>query len=1208
MNTAADPFSRNAETFDANPTNTDSATNLNSLRSSPEVSKTVFLHPTAAATVVTTNSHLHNKHKANNKSKSKVISGMGPGYEAKVNLSTSLEPSNAQKTSDSPVNAQNSQLGAHTMPGRLPEEPPGFANSSTPTMTPTVSITPTPSMSGASATGAATSDSLASSTPVIPRAVMNSREGLYVKPDPKISHDALEALQEALGSSHLSALHGAAHTEYYDPCAGGRSTLIATHHTKLFVGQIPPNYDPEQISRLFGQFGRVVEFVVLRSKASKAHKGSAFCTYDNPASAYLAIHYLHDRYQIDGARRPLVLKVATNPAENLTAEPKSKTLVFSPIGRKCTQAYLTSQLHLINVHPTRFELKRESSIALGKFSLPDADLVLRHFNGKHDPNITGNDVPLVVTETASVSPLSNSSSVATPIIITPYSRQTGYGRQIVIPDAVAQGNNTTTNNTRPPSNAKNPSRGASNTASHSRMTPISFTPAGAASMSPQPSPAMNGSVFGSSVSLGPSATVGPSQFVIHQQHQHPSQMFSQNQLPPASGMTSTELASQFAHEKDPKRYVTAPPNQTQHFNEQQSTNALNRQVPRAKPLPTPKSRVDATRLKRQASSINGDPESELSRHDKGDAIETISGPDTLAGSLEQGKASPSTFTFQTQSLGGQQHSTDHPKSQLHDNQQGIDASRSASFTHSPLVVSHSSQLFALHLNSSQSTSRTPHSTSRQLGSQGAGLHEEQDSYLLSSRDRLGSKTSIMNYPEYASAGWAGTPAFGAVESAGNPSFPQDQDVEPDNDREGSHATAESVSSSANVSQHTSYQDVGHLSTVPSMYSTLTLSPSPQARSFARNLSPVWYNSLNPTDSGEYQSVGASHDQLQSQSIVAPTFSPSGLAGQTQLQQDGSKVYHVNTQVGAYPASDVHSFTHSQLAMLNAQEGSLVPQYQMRAAQQSQQQPPQLAHPHQQQPSSSLPTQHRNSLGQIHQGRVTLHRISTPAMGRRLGPQGEQSQPLASLMNSLVEPQAQVPYTNQSWSASTNASIASGTTAGHQYSGHLGLDSGSFVVNQSQQAGHTLFYNSSAQNFLPQSVYSADLAHQSVQASVHFPTSQQAVALMNVPMQGYPSSQPLVEARQVHSRDSTPVDQTHLQQPVFSPLPTHPQQTLSQSSHIPLQHQYPYASVDHVQHLTNRLSISNASVPQNPVSVSQPQSHPQWVSAQVSQVSAPQPRK
>lgn len=79
---------------------------------------------------------------------------------------------------------------------------------------------------------------------------------------------------------------------------------------KMFVGQIPQNFDENELLPIFEKFGRIYELRVLRDKTTKRSKGCCFVTYFTRKSALNAQNALHNIKVLPGMYHPMQMKPA----------------------------------------------------------------------------------------------------------------------------------------------------------------------------------------------------------------------------------------------------------------------------------------------------------------------------------------------------------------------------------------------------------------------------------------------------------------------------------------------------------------------------------------------------------------------------------------------------------------------------------------------------------------------------------------------------------------------------------------------------------------------------------------------------------------------------------------------------------------------------------------------------------------------------------
>lgn len=85
---------------------------------------------------------------------------------------------------------------------------------------------------------------------------------------------------------------------------------------KMFVGQIPRNWNEVDCRRLFEQYGSVFSCNILRDKSTQASKGCCFVTFFHRKDAIEAQGALHNIKVIDGMHHPVQMKPADTENRN----------------------------------------------------------------------------------------------------------------------------------------------------------------------------------------------------------------------------------------------------------------------------------------------------------------------------------------------------------------------------------------------------------------------------------------------------------------------------------------------------------------------------------------------------------------------------------------------------------------------------------------------------------------------------------------------------------------------------------------------------------------------------------------------------------------------------------------------------------------------------------------------------------------------------
>lgn len=84
---------------------------------------------------------------------------------------------------------------------------------------------------------------------------------------------------------------------------------------KLFVGQVPKNMEEDDLRPFFEKYGPLSSIKILRDRETKNHKGCAFVTFENLDDAENAVHEMHDRVALAGAKKEMQIKPVHNDDE-----------------------------------------------------------------------------------------------------------------------------------------------------------------------------------------------------------------------------------------------------------------------------------------------------------------------------------------------------------------------------------------------------------------------------------------------------------------------------------------------------------------------------------------------------------------------------------------------------------------------------------------------------------------------------------------------------------------------------------------------------------------------------------------------------------------------------------------------------------------------------------------------------------------------------
>lgn len=100
---------------------------------------------------------------------------------------------------------------------------------------------------------------------------------------------------------------------------------------KMFVGQIPRNWDENDLRKLFDEFGPVHQINVLRDKITGQSRGCCFVTFYCRKSAVDAQNALHNIKTLPGMHHPIQMKPADSENRN------ERKLFIGMLSKKCTE-------------------------------------------------------------------------------------------------------------------------------------------------------------------------------------------------------------------------------------------------------------------------------------------------------------------------------------------------------------------------------------------------------------------------------------------------------------------------------------------------------------------------------------------------------------------------------------------------------------------------------------------------------------------------------------------------------------------------------------------------------------------------------------------------------------------------------------------------------------------------------------------------------
>lgn len=92
------------------------------------------------------------------------------------------------------------------------------------------------------------------------------------------------------------------------PLYGSDDTPQLDSTMKLFVGQVPKSMEEDDLKPFFEKYGTLSSIKILRDRATTNHKGCAFVTFENLDDADDAMHEMHDRVALPGAKKEMQIK------------------------------------------------------------------------------------------------------------------------------------------------------------------------------------------------------------------------------------------------------------------------------------------------------------------------------------------------------------------------------------------------------------------------------------------------------------------------------------------------------------------------------------------------------------------------------------------------------------------------------------------------------------------------------------------------------------------------------------------------------------------------------------------------------------------------------------------------------------------------------------------------------------------------------------
>jgi len=120
------------------------------------------------------------------------------------------------------------------------------------------------------------------------------------------SISATKAQEELHDKYHFP---GARKAVQIKPASSSTEQTLAEQENKLFIGMTSRNAEEDHLRELFTPFGEIREIYIIRN-ADGTNKGCAFLKFTQREFALAAIEALHEKYQMEGATRPLIVKFA----------------------------------------------------------------------------------------------------------------------------------------------------------------------------------------------------------------------------------------------------------------------------------------------------------------------------------------------------------------------------------------------------------------------------------------------------------------------------------------------------------------------------------------------------------------------------------------------------------------------------------------------------------------------------------------------------------------------------------------------------------------------------------------------------------------------------------------------------------------------------------------------------------------------------------
>ncbi|XP_059657526.1 uncharacterized protein LOC132304042 isoform X6 [Cornus florida] len=171
-------------------------------------------------------------------------------------------------------------------------------------------------------------------------------------------------------------------------------------YVKLYVGAIPRTAREENIRTLFGDYGNVIEVVLLKDKRTGQQQESCFVKYATVEEADRAIGELHNQFICPGGEVPIKVRYAEGERERLGAVGTHVCKLYvgclnKQASKREIEEIFSAYGLVEDVHILRDELKQNRGCGFVQFSSRDmAVAAINALNGTYI--MRGCDQPLIV--------------------------------------------------------------------------------------------------------------------------------------------------------------------------------------------------------------------------------------------------------------------------------------------------------------------------------------------------------------------------------------------------------------------------------------------------------------------------------------------------------------------------------------------------------------------------------------------------------------------------------------------------------------------------------------------------------------------------------------------------------------------------------------------------------------------------------------------